>query len=256
MQTETTALEGVPAHVAIIMDGNGRWAQQRNLPRIEGHRRGVDNARAILEAGRELGICVMTLFAFSVENWKRPKAEVDMLMRLLQRFLTEQRDYLHDSGARLRVIGQMAELPASVRRELERAIDATRDHTERTVVLALNYGARSEMVAAMQAIAKGVAAGEITPEQLDWPTLARHLYTADLPDPDLVIRTSGESRLSNFLLLQSAYSELFFSPVYWPDFSAEHLREAIDTYRARERRFGQTGEQVRETKAQSLVSTL
>jgi undecaprenyl diphosphate synthase len=235
----------VPAHVAIIMDGNGRWAKQRGLPRIEGHRRGVETVRAIIDASKELGIRHLTLYAFSVENWKRPQEEVGALMSLLEYFLKRETATLIKNQVRLRSIGRTQDLPDVVRRQLEAAIAATAHFTEHTLVLALNYGSRTEVVDAARAYAAAVVSGEVNPDDCSWESFARHLYTADLPDPDLVIRTSGEYRVSNFLLLQAAYSEFVFTPVAWPDFTKADLVAAVETYSKRERRFGQTSEQLK-----------
>ena len=235
----------IPAHIAIIMDGNGRWAKQRGLPRIEGHRRGVETVRAVIDAAKELGIRYLTLYAFSVENWKRPQEEVGALMSLLEYFLKRETATLVKNQVRLLTIGRVHELPDVVRRQLEAAIAATAHFTEHTLVLALNYGARTELVDAARAYGQAIAAGEITPDDTSWDSFARHLYTADLPDPDLVIRTSGEFRVSNFLLLQAAYAEFVFTPVLWPDFTKADLAAAVAAYGKRERRFGQTSEQLK-----------
>ncbi len=234
-----------PRHVAIIMDGNGRWARQRGLPRIEGHRQGVENVRRIVEVARDLNLPYLTLYAFSAENWRRPAEEVGALMGLLELFLERYTRELEENEVRLRVIGRPDKFPERPRACLERAIARTAKFTERTLVLALNYGSRQETVEAARAYAAAVHAGKENPAELDWGRFARYLYTDGLPDPDLIIRTSGESRLSNFLLLQAAYAEMYFSPVYWPEFRREQLVEAIEAYKLRERRFGQTGEQVR-----------
>ncbi len=235
----------VPAHVAIIMDGNGRWARQRSLPRIEGHRRGVETVREIVDAARELGIRCLTLYAFSVENWQRPADEVGALMGLLEFFLKREIKNLVKNRVRLRTIGRTHELPGPVQTQLQRALDATAHFTEYTLVLALNYGARTEIVDAARAYAAAVAAGREKLNDSSWATFSRYLYTADLPDPDLVIRTSGETRVSNFLLLQAAYAEFIFTPVLWPDFTKARLTEAVAAFAQRERRFGLTSEQVK-----------
>lgn len=234
-----------PAHVAIIMDGNGRWAKQRGLPRIEGHRRGVETVRGIIDAARELGIRYLTLYAFSVENWKRPQEEVGALMSLLEYFLKRETATLVKNRVRLLAIGRTQDLPDVVRRQLEAAVAATAHFSEHTLVLALNYGSRTEVIDAARTYAAAVAAGEISPDDSSWETFSRHLYTADLPDPDLVIRTSGEYRVSNFLLLQAAYSEFVFTPVAWPDFTKADLVAAIAAYSKRERRYGQTSDQLK-----------
>lgn len=235
----------VPAHVAIIMDGNGRWAQQRGLPRLEGHRRGVETVRTVVDAARELGVRCLTLYAFSAENWRRPADEVSGLMGLLDFFLRRELDNLIKEKVRLRTIGRTADLPAGVRRELDRVVAATAGFTDWTLVLALNYGAQTEAADAARAYAEAVRAGREDPAACSWERFARYLYTADLPAPDLLIRTSGEQRLSNFLLLQLAYAELVFSPVLWPDFGREEFAAALAEYGRRERRYGLVPAQVR-----------
>lgn len=236
-----------PKHVAIIMDGNGRWAKQRGLPRNEGHRQGVENVREIVRCVGDLGIKYLTLFAFSAENWSRPQKEISALMSLLERFLKSQTRELLKQRIRLNVLGDIDVLPAKVRQSLKKATDLTADCEKWTLNLALNYGARTEVVDAVKTYAKAVLAGKESLENLDWEHFAGYLYTAGLPDPDLIIRTSGETRLSNFLLLQGAYSEFYFSPKLWPDFGPSDLIEAIKSYKKRERRFGKTGEQLRDT---------
>jgi len=229
------------------MDGNGRWARQRGLPRIEGHRQGVEAVRTVLETAWELGIRQITLYAFSAENWKRPAEEVGALMGLLEWFLKRETARLVANRIRLRTIGRIEELPDSVQRLLAEAITATAGFTEHTLVLALNYGARREVADAARAYAAAVVAGHERLETTSWDAFSRYLETADLPDPDLVIRTSGETRLSNFLLLQSAYAEFVFTPVLWPDFGKAELTAAVDEYARRERRFGKTSEQLAPT---------
>ncbi len=231
-------------HVAIIMDGNGRWAKARGLPRVEGHRRGGDAVREALKACEELEIPYLTLFAFSAENWKRPADEVGALMGLLVRFLKRETRELLRRGVRFHVIGRLGDLPEGTRREVERTMEATRHFTGRHLTLALSYGSRQEAAEAARAYAEAVARGDEDPALCSWERLRRYLYTRELPDPDLIIRTSGESRLSNFLMLQGAYSELYFSKVPWPEFTRDHLREAVECYRRRERRYGLTGEQL------------
>ncbi|MBW8781031.1 MAG: isoprenyl transferase [Verrucomicrobia bacterium] len=235
----------IPTHVAIIMDGNGRWAKQRGLPRIEGHRRGVETVRSIITASRELGIRYITLYAFSVENWKRPQAEVGALMGLLEYFLKKELAGLVKDKVRLLTIGRTQDLPETVRIHLQKAVEATAGFTGHTLVLALNYGARTEVVDAARAYAAAVASGQASLNDSSWESFSRHLYTAAIPDPDLVIRTSGEMRISNFLLLQAAYAEFVFTPVLWPDFTKEDLAAAVDVYARRERRFGQTSDQLK-----------
>lgn len=243
-----------PDHVAIIMDGNGRWARERGLPRIEGHRRGVENIREILKTAQELNISNLTLFAFSVENWRRPPDEVNALMGLLENFLKRNTKDLVEKKIHLRVIGRIEELPSNVLEPLKKALEATAGFDRYYLNVALNYGSRTEVIDAVRAYAEDVRKGLEDPSKLDWPTFARRLYTGDIPDPDLIIRTSGEARLSNFLLLQSAYSEMFFSPVYWPDFKRPQFIEAVESYKHRQRRFGKTGEQVQaETPDKALL---
>jgi len=245
----------LPKHVAIIMDGNGRWAKQRGLPRIEGHRRGVETVRAIIDATRKLGIPYLTLYAFSAENWQRPADEVSALMGLLEFFLRRETKVLVKNRIRLHTIGRIDALPAGPLRELRHALEATRQFSDWHLVLALNYGARTEILDAARDYAAAVAAGRENPGTTTWESFQRHLYTADIPDPDLLIRTSGETRLSNFLLLQCAYSEMIFSPVLWPDFTKAELAAAVAEYQRRERRFGLTGEQVKQTPPDSPAAT-
>ena len=235
----------VPAHVAIIMDGNGRWAKQRGLPRLEGHRRGVETVRSIIDASREIGVRHLTLYAFSAENWKRPADEVSALMHLLEHFLKRETKTLVKNQVRLLAIGRTHELPEVVRRQLEAAVAATAHFTEYTLVLALNYGARIEVVDAARAYAAAVAAGQEKLNDSSWESFARYLYTAGQPDPDLVIRTSGETRVSNFLLLQAAYAEFVFCPVLWPDFTKAEFLAAIEEFNRRERRYGRTSDQLK-----------
>jgi len=244
------AASQVPTHVAIIMDGNGRWAQQRGLPRIEGHRRGVETVRRVIDSSREFGVRMLTLYAFSAENWRRPQDEVGGLMGLLEHYLKRELKTFVKNRIRLRTIGRTHELPPGAQRQLERTIGATRDFEDYTLTLALNYGSRSEIVDAAHTYAAALAAGEIAPDDRSWESFSRHLYTADLPDPDLVIRTSGETRLSNFLLLQAAYAEFVFTPVLWPDFSKNDLALALAEYSRRERRYGKTSAQCTRSVAQ------
>ena len=230
--------EQVPAHVAIIMDGNGRWAGQRGLPRIEGHRRGVQNVRRIVESLADSSIRDLTLFAFSVENWQRPPEEVEALMDLLVQFLRRERRQLHKHRIRLRCIGRIDELPERVRTMVAAVVAETAGYGDHALNLALNYGSRTEVLDATRAIAADLANGRLAAPPETWEEYRRYLYTGDLPDPDLVIRTSGEWRLSNFLLLQGAYAELYFCEVPWPEFGPEHFRSALESYARRERRFG------------------
>jgi undecaprenyl diphosphate synthase len=237
--------DNAPQHVAIIMDGNGRWAKQRGLPRIEGHRRGVETVRTTMAAARDLGIRVLTLYAFSIENWKRPQEEVGALMGLLEHYLKKELDTFIRDRVRFRPIGRTEELPANVQKLLRTTMEETKHFTEHTLALALNYGSRTEVVDAARAYAAAVAAGKEKLNDSSWATFSRYLYTADTPEPDLVIRTSGETRISNFLLLQAAYAEFVFLPVLWPDFTKADLAAAIADYNRRERRFGLTSEQLK-----------
>jgi len=228
----------LPQHVAIIMDGNGRWAKARGLPRIAGHRRGAEAARRAVTAAAELGIPYLTLFGFSSENWKRPTAEIHDLMALLRHYLYGEIAELHRSGVRLKVIGQLARLAPDIVGLIEHAEHLTRDNSKITLTIALSYGGRAEIVAAVQAIVAQVACGALAADKVDENCIARHLFTANIPDPDLLIRTSGEQRISNFLLWQCAYSELVFTKTLWPDFSRRDLEQAIDEFCDRERRYG------------------
>jgi undecaprenyl diphosphate synthase len=234
----------IPQHVAIIMDGNGRWAKQRGLPRLEGHRRGVEAVRTVMEAARTIGIRYITLYAFSAENWKRPADEVSGLMGLLDYFLKRELNTFIRDRVRLLTIGRTDELPANVQRELNRVIDATKDFKDWTLVLALNYGSRTEVADAAHDYAAAVQAGKEKLEDASYERFSRYLYTAAIPEPDLLIRTSGEQRISNFLLLQCAYAEMIFTPVPWPEFGEAELQAAIEEYARRERRYGLTGEQI------------
>lgn len=227
------------------MDGNGRWARERGKPREEGHRQGVENVKRIVECSRDLNIRYLTLYAFSVENWNRPQLEVRALMRLLESFLKSQTKELVEKEIRFRVAGRIDELPARVSKLLRATIEKTSGFDKWNLTLALNYGARTEVLDAVRKYAHEALAGRQDPDKLDWNTLNQFLYTHDLPDPDLVIRTSGEHRISNFLLLQSAYSEYYFAREYWPDFGPEPFKQAIQSYITRERRFGMTGDQVK-----------
>jgi len=224
----------LPRHVAVIMDGNGRWAEKRSLPRIEGHRAGADSVREVVETCARLGIEFLTLYAFSKENWKRPKHEVSTLWRLLREYLKKQDKVLIKNNLRLKVIGQRERIPVSVRRELDRVEKLTKKNSSLTVILALSYGGRDEIVEAVKKIAKE----KVDLESLDEERFSSYLYTAGIPDPDLLIRTSGELRVSNFLLWQIAYSEIWITPELWPDFRKKHLLQALIDYQKRERRFG------------------
>jgi len=236
--------DNMPAHVAIIMDGNGRWAEKRGLPRVVGHKNGVTSVREAVETARKLGIKVLTLYAFSTENWRRPPLEVQALMGLLQSYLQSELDDLLKNDISLRCIGQKDRMPEDVRGVLDRTIAKTAGNKGLVLNLALSYGSRSEIVMAAKLLAKKCAAGTLDPEDISEDFLEKHLYTTGLPDPDLLIRTGGEYRLSNFLLWQISYSELYFTETLWPDFRKPEFMEAIDEYRKRQRRFGKTGAQV------------
>jgi undecaprenyl diphosphate synthase len=228
----------MPRHVAIVMDGNGRWATQRGLHRREGHRRGKDAVRAVVEAALELGIPYLTLFVFSNENWQRPTAEVRFLMQLFHRFLLTETKRLMKRGVRVVTIGDATRLPLPVRRALDQMVELTAANRAMTVALALSYGGRQDLAAAARRIAQGVLEGTIRPDEVDEALVARELMTDGIPDPDLLIRTSGEQRISNFFLFQLAYTELYFTETLWPDFRERDLMKAIAEYQSRERRFG------------------
>jgi|SRR5579875_342760 len=235
---EKIDLRRLPEHVAIIMDGNGRWAQKRHLPRIAGHRAGVKVARQVIETCARLTIPALTLYAFSLENWRRPQAEVDFLMRLLREYLKKELPVIHRNNIRLLVIGRSAQLPDAVRKDIEKAMRLTAQNTGMKLIVALNYGGRAELVDAFNAILERVRANGLSAFHADEATISNHLYTAGLPDPDLLIRTSGEMRVSNFLLWQIAYAELYITDALWPDFSREKLLEALLNFQRRERRYG------------------
>ncbi|PYN09227.1 MAG: isoprenyl transferase [Candidatus Rokuibacteriota bacterium] len=235
---ESVRAQPVPAHVAIIMDGNGRWATQRGLPRVAGHREGVKAARAIVRAADAVGLRFLTLYAFSTENWSRPEDEVTMLMRLLEESIYRELPELMENKVRLRVIGRTAGVPLPVRRGLEHVARETQDNTGLTLLMAFNYGGRDELLDAFRALARRVQAGELAPEAVSEADVSRALYTDGVPDPDLLIRTSGEMRVSNFLLWQIAYTELWVTPTLWPDFEPADLYRAIADYQRRDRRFG------------------
>ncbi len=234
----------VPQHIAIIMDGNGRWAERQGEHRVMGHANGVRSVREALTGATEIGVKYLTLYAFSTENWNRPKAEVEALMDLLVRTVVGELEELNANGVRLHAIGDIASLPDSCRNTLQDAIAATAKNDRITITLALSYSSRWELVRMTREIATKVRAGELTPEQITEETLEQHLSTIGMPDPELLIRTSGEQRISNFLLWQIAYAELWFTPVLWPDFRKEHLYQAVLDYQNRERRFGLVSEQV------------
>ena len=228
----------LPRHIAVIMDGNGRWARERGLPRIEGHRRGSESVRACTAACIEAGVPYLTLYAFSKENWQRPADEVGALMLLLDRFLAERTAEIMERNIRLLAIGHLADLPGKARKRLEDTILKSANNTALTLTLALSYGARTEIVDATRAIAREVKAGKLDPETIDEDTIASHLYTAGVPDPDLLVRTSGEMRISNFLLWQISYAEIVVTPKLWPDFTKEDLFAAMQEYARRNRRYG------------------
>jgi undecaprenyl diphosphate synthase len=239
-----TALGGgepAPQHVAVIMDGNGRWASRRGLPRFEGHRRGVEAVRRSVKACIELGIRYLTIYSFSTENWSRPAAEIAELMGLLRRFIRNDLADLHAQNVRVRIIGEKTGVSEDIQRLLAEAESVTRDNSGLTLVIAFNYGARQEITAAIRNVAERAAAGTLDPASIDVDTVSRLLMTGDIPEPDLLIRTSGEQRLSNFLLWQLAYAEFVFLPVLWPDFEKAHLQDAIRQYQGRNRRFGGIG---------------
>jgi undecaprenyl diphosphate synthase len=241
---ETLNKDKLPRHIAIIMDGNGRWAQKRGNQRIFGHRNAIAAVRDTVEAAAELGIAYLTLYAFSTENWKRPKIEVDALMSLLVSTIHQETKTLMDNNIRLRSIGNTQTLPSSVQDQLQQAIEATSGNTGLTLVLALSYGARWEIITAVRRITADIQAGKLKPEEVDQQCFESFLDTTGIPDPELLIRTSGEYRISNFLLWQIAYTEMFFTPTLWPDFRREHLYEAIESFQCRERRFGKTADQI------------
>ncbi len=230
--------EKLPKHVAIIMDGNGRWARKQGLPRIAGHREGMNTLKEIITCANELGINVVTLYAFSTENWKRPSWEVEFLMRLPEEYLKTELQPLIEKNVVIRVMGDLEQLPAVTKRAIKNALQATKDNTGMILNFALNYGGRSEILNAVKKIAERVQEGALKPEEISEDLFTRYLYTGDLPDPDLLIRPSGELRISNFLLWQLAYTELWFTTTLWPDFKKEHFLKAILDYQERERRFG------------------
>ncbi len=238
-------LNKLPTHIAIIMDGNGRWAKQKGKIRVFGHQHGVKSVRDAAESCAELGVKYLTLYAFSTENWNRPKLEINALMELLVSTINKETKTLNDNDIKLEAIGDLKSLPSSCYRELMNAIEKTKNNKRMTLVLALSYSSRMELVEAMKSIAKDVAAGKINADEIDENTIIQNIYTKDIPDPELLIRTSGEHRISNFLLWQSAYTELYFTDTLWPDFGKEKLYEAIIDFQSRERRFGMTSEQMK-----------
>lgn len=237
-----SSLKRIPRHVAIIMDGNGRWAKQRGLPRSEGHRQGTENLRRLIRAAVEFNVEILTIYAFSTENWNRPRREVQLLMRILEMVIDRELEELNKEGVQIRHIGELDGIDERLQRKVLEACETTKNNTRLILNVAFNYGGRDEIVHAVQAIIrKG-----IPPESITEELISDHLYTSGLPDPDLLIRTSGEFRLSNFLIWQGAYAEHYYTPVYWPDFDKESLREALDEYANRKRRFGKTDEQIEE----------
>lgn len=237
-------LDKLPRHIAIIMDGNGRWAKAHGKHRVFGHRNGVKAVREVTEGSAELGVPYLTLYAFSTENWKRPITEVNALMELLVSTIGKELKTAQKNNIRIHAIGHTHHLPAACQRELQAAIDATRNNTRMTLTLALSYGSRVEITDMVRRVAQQVADGKLRPEDVNENVISSNLYTAGMPDPELMIRTSGESRISNFLLWQLAYAELFFTPKFWPDFTREDLYKAILNFQHRERRFGLTSEQI------------
>jgi undecaprenyl diphosphate synthase len=241
-ESDDTALKRIPKHVAIIMDGNGRWAKQRGLPRSEGHRQGTENLRRLIRAAVEFNIEILTIYAFSTENWNRPRREVQLLMRILEMVIDRELEELNKEGVQIRHIGELDGIDERLQRKVLEACETTKNNTRLILNVAFNYGGRDEIVHAMQAIIRKGIPVEAISEEL----ISEHLYTSGLPDPDLLIRTSGEFRLSNFLIWQGAYAEHYYTEVYWPDFDKECLREALDVYAQRKRRFGKTDEQIEE----------
>jgi undecaprenyl diphosphate synthase len=237
---ESAPLSAVPYHLAIIMDGNGRWAQSRHLPRLAGHRAGTENLRRVLRACKDFGIKILTVYAFSTENWRRPKEEVRGLMTILDQYIVREMRGLHEEGVQIRHLGRMDGVASGLQQKIRQAIELTQNNTTLILNIAFNYGGRQEILDAVRAI----LAARVAPENVDEALFSRYLYTADLPDPDLIIRTSGEVRISNFLLWQGAYAELYSTSVYWPDFDESELRKALDHYANRERRFGLTPAQL------------
>jgi len=239
IQEKLKASGNLPRHIAIIMDGNGRWAKKRGLPRMAGHREGINSVRDIVEVCGQLGVEVLTLYTFSLENWRRPRPEVSALMSLLVGTINKEVDDLHRNNVQVRTIGHLEDLPSQARKGMLRAIEKTKQNTGLILNLALSYGGRKEILEAVQHIVKS------PPQEITEETISSHLYTAGLPDPDLLIRTSGEFRISNFLLWQLAYTEIFVTDILWPDFRRQELYRAIDDYQSRERRFGLISEQIK-----------
>jgi len=245
MEKNPFDLSRLPRHIAIIMDGNGRWAKQKGMMRVFGHENGTKSVREIVETCAKLGVENLTLYAFSTENWNRPKAEVETLMNLLMNALKKELPTLQENNIRLGAIGEVGMLPAKAKKRLDEVIEKTENNTRMTLTLALSYGSQAEIIRAVRAIADKVKNNIISSADINESVINQHLYTQNLPDVDLLIRTSGEHRISNFLLWQIAYAELYFTEVLWPDFRAEHLHAAIADYQKRERRFGKTSEQIK-----------
>jgi len=238
IQEESLGLKTLPHHIAIIMDGNGRWAKKRLMNRVRGHEQGSDTVRSIVTASREIGIKILTLYAFSTENWARPETEVKALMGLLKKFIVAERDDLQKNNIRLNVIGQKHRLPPDVCQELDATLELTQNNEEMILNLALSYGSREELTRAMQKIASKIASKDLSPDDITEDLVTAHLYTSGMPDPDLIIRTGGEYRLSNFLLWQAAYSEIYITDTLWPDFIRDEFIEILKNYQNRDRRFG------------------
>lgn len=245
IQIELKKSGGIPSHIAIIMDGNGRWAKKRGLPRAAGHNRGIESVRDIVKACSQLGVKYLTLYTFSTENWRRPKDEVSMLMRLLLRSLRDETDELNQNDIKITQIGDLESLPTEVQKELNDACEKTKTNSKMVLNLALSYSGRVEILMGIKSLAKSIANKEILPEEIDESVFSKYLMTREMPDPDLVIRTSGEFRVSNFLLWQIAYSEFYISEVLWPDFRRNNLYDAIKSFQKRERRFGKVSEQIK-----------
>ncbi len=241
---EKIDLNKLPQHVAIIMDGNGRWAKKRNKERVFGHREGVNSVKSVVEGAEELGIKYLTLYAFSSENWNRPREEVEALMDLLVQGIQDELDNIKERNIKISVIGDLSRLKPEVRQSIEASIEQTRDNTGLNIIIALSYSGRDELVHAFRKIAEKILSGQMQPQDINHQVISDHLYTAGIPDPDLLIRTSGEIRISNFLLWQISYTELYFTEILWPDFKKEQFFEAIYNYQQRERRFGKISEQL------------
>ena len=231
-------LKNLPEHIAIIMDGNGRWAKRRSLPRTAGHQEGMKRVVDIVEVANDIGIKYLSLYAFSTENWKRPKREIDALMNILVRYIRNELDKIHKNNIKIEIMGDISLLPKLPRKEVEKAIEKTKDNSKMVLNIGLNYGGRDEIVRGVKRILKDVRAGKIDEKDIDVELISKYLYTNNIPDPDLLIRPSGEIRLSNFMLYQVAYTEFWFSSIYWPDFTEEYLYKAIIDYQKRNRRFG------------------